>query len=59
MAIIQTGIAVWLGTLIAFAFPVLFIVIIETLMIPLEERKLEKTFGKHYQEYKRKVRRWI
>lgn len=59
MAAILIGTAIWLGSWIAFAFSAVFIVIIETSFIPLEERKLEKTFGKRYLEYKRKVRRWI
>ena len=59
MAAILFGIAIFLGTLVTFAFPVLFIMIIETLFIPDEERKLEKIFGNQYKEYKNKVRQWI
>ena len=59
MAAILLGVAVLLGTLFAFAFPVLFAWIIETLFIPNEEKKLEKTFGEKYRKYKKKVRRWL
>lgn len=59
MAAILSGIAILLGTLVTFAFPVIFIMIIETQLIPDEERKLEKIFGEQYKEYKNKVRQWI
>lgn len=59
MAAILFGSAVVMGTLVSFAFPVLFVLIIELLFIPDEERRLEEIFGGRYREYKRKVRRWI
>jgi protein-S-isoprenylcysteine O-methyltransferase Ste14 len=59
MAAILSGSAVATGTLVPFVFVVLFIVIIEVLFIPAEERMLEEIFGEAYREYKRKVRRWI
>ncbi|MFZ3383249.1 MAG: isoprenylcysteine carboxylmethyltransferase family protein [Candidatus Methanoperedens sp.] len=59
MAAILLGFAILQGTLVTFAFPALFIMIIETLFIPDEERKLEKIFGEQYKEYKNKVRQWI
>ena len=57
MAAMLLGIAILLGTLITFAFPALFITIIETLLIPNEERKMEKIFGGRYRKYKNKVRK--
>ena len=33
--------------------------LINALAIPGEERHLEHKFGKHYRDYKKKVRRWI
>jgi len=59
MAAILFGSAVVMGTLVSFVFPVLFIVIIELLFIPDEERRLEEIFGEEYREYMRKVRRWV
>ncbi|HMB46120.1 MAG TPA: isoprenylcysteine carboxylmethyltransferase family protein [Candidatus Methanoperedens sp.] len=59
MTAILLGIAIFLGTLVTFTFPALFMMIIETLFIPDEERKLEKIFGEQYKEYKNKVRQWI
>jgi len=59
MAAILFGSAVLMGTLVPFVFPVLFIVIIEVLFIPDEERRLEEIFGEEYREYKREVGRWV
>ncbi len=59
MAAILLGIAVFLGTLVTFAFPVIFIMIIQTRLIPEEERKLENIFGEQYRDYIMKVRKWI
>ena len=56
---ILLGVVVLHGTLIMFAFPVIFAIIMETKFIPMEEKNLEKAFGEKYREYKKKVRRWI
>ena len=45
MAAMLFGSAVVMGTLVPFVFTVLFIVIIEVLFIPDEERRLEEIFG--------------
>ena len=59
MLITLFGLAVLLGSLITFIFPIIFFVIIEWIFIPLEEKNMEKIFGKKYIEYKTKVREWI
>jgi protein-S-isoprenylcysteine O-methyltransferase Ste14 len=59
MASILLGVAVLMGTLVALAFPVIFVMLIEFFIIPREERMLEKIFGEPYREYKKRVRRWI
>lgn len=59
MAAILLGLAVLHGTLITFIFPIIFIILMETIFIPMEEKNLEKSFGKKYLNYKKKVRRWI
>ena len=59
MASILLGVAVVLGSMVTFAFPVIFVMLIEFFIIPGEERKLEKIFGEQYKEYKKSVRRWI
>lgn len=58
-AAILFGIAVNHGTLITFVSPIAFAILMETIFIPMEERKLEKAFGKRYLEYRKKVKRWI
>jgi protein-S-isoprenylcysteine O-methyltransferase Ste14 len=57
--ILSLGIAVLLGSLITFVFPTALLLILDKLYIPAEEKRLEKTFGKEYLEYKQRVRRWI
>ena len=59
MTFILFGIALLHGTLITFIFPIFFIILTEKLFIPIEEKNLEKTFGKKYLDYKKKVGRWI
>ena len=59
MLAILLGTAIVSGALIAFIFPIVFIVLMEILFMPLEEKNMEKTFGKEYIKYKNKVRRWI
>jgi protein-S-isoprenylcysteine O-methyltransferase Ste14 len=59
MLIILLGIAIILGNLITFIFPLIFVAVINNKYLPVEEKNMEKTFGKKYKEYKNKVRRWI
>ena len=59
MMSILLGVAIFLGSLITFAFPIIFIMIMEKLFIPLEEKNLKNKFGNQYVDYKRRVRRWI
>lgn len=59
MMSILLGIAIFLGSLVTFAFPIIFIMIMEKIFIPLEEENLEKKFGNQYIDYKKRVRRWI
>ena len=59
MALTLFGISILLGSLITFIFPILFIVLTNIYTIPIEEKNLEKKFGKEYIEYKKRVRRWI
>ncbi len=59
MMSILLGVAIFLGSLIAFAFPIIFLIIMERRFIPLEEKNLEKKFGNQYIDYKKRVRRWI
>ena len=59
MVIWLMGLAVLLGSLSAFLFPLLFFLTANFLIIPLEEQSMEETFGERYREYKRHVRRWL
>ena len=53
------GLATFLGSLMAFIYPILFFIILQFAFIPLEERSMEEAFGKEYLEYKQRVRRWL
>ncbi len=57
--IMATGWAVNLGSLSPFIAPVLFFAVINTLVIPHEERNLLAAFGNRYQSYLNAVRRWV
>ncbi len=59
MIIALVGEAIFLGSLITFIIPLLFIILIRTINIPFEEKNLEKIFGKKYLDYKKRVGRWI
>ncbi len=59
MVIFLLGTAIFMGSIIAFLSPVLFFMFINFSFIPYEEKLLTKIFGKEYENYKRKVRRWI
>jgi protein-S-isoprenylcysteine O-methyltransferase Ste14 len=59
MLIWLIGLAVLLGSLIAFVFPVIFFVLANSLMIPLEEKSMGQLFGKQFVEYRQTVRRWL
>ena len=59
LLLILTGWAVWLGSLTNLVLIVLFMLVITELQIKPEEKTLRKLFGHDYEEYCRKVRRWI
>ncbi len=59
MAAMLLGEAVVLGTLITFLFPIVFVALMEKTFIRIEEKNLERVFGKEYLSYKSRVRRWI
>jgi protein-S-isoprenylcysteine O-methyltransferase Ste14 len=53
------GIGIFTGSYLSFIFPVLFWIVMNYSNIPFEEAKMEKEFGKKFQEYKNQTRRWI
>ncbi|WP_257656700.1 methyltransferase family protein [Parapedobacter lycopersici] len=58
MTLALLGIAILLGSLSPFIFPLVFTIIIDRSFIQNEESKLEKLFGKEYLAYKKRVNRW-
>jgi protein-S-isoprenylcysteine O-methyltransferase Ste14 len=59
MLIWLTGLAVLLGSLISFFFPLLIFILANFLLIPPEEKKLQETFGEQFISYRQQVRRWL
>ncbi len=59
MALAHGGLALCAGSMAAFATLVLSILVTQTYVIAREERYLEAKFGAPYDEYKKRVRRWI
>ncbi len=59
MTLILAGIAVLLGSAIAFVSPIAFAIVIQIKFMPMEERALERVFGVQYAEYRKRVRAWI
>jgi protein-S-isoprenylcysteine O-methyltransferase Ste14 len=59
MLIWLIGLSVLLGSLITFLFPILFFLLANFFVIPLEEKSMEQTAGEQFAEYKRRVRRWL
>ncbi len=57
--ILSLGFAIFLGSISMFLFPVVLLLILNFCYIPVEEAKLEETFGEKYLIYKKRVRRWI
>lgn len=57
--ILSTGVAITLGSLVTFTFPIALFILLDRLYIPVEEKSLEMLFGSPYLDYKTRVRRWI
>ena len=57
--LIVTGTAIAFSSLSTFIAPVLFFVVVNTIVIPFEEQNLQRAFGDTYDRYRRAVRRWI
>jgi protein-S-isoprenylcysteine O-methyltransferase Ste14 len=52
------GLAILLGSLVSFLYPILFF-IIANVMIIYEEAKLSQIYNDEYTNYQRRVRRWL
>ena len=58
-SLLQLGIAAWINSLWLIATLIVAIALMTTVVIPREERYLERKFGTEYLDYKARVRRWI
>jgi protein-S-isoprenylcysteine O-methyltransferase Ste14 len=53
------GVLLWSGSAWFLLPPLGFVLWIDRLQIPYEERKLSRLFGDEYEAYRRRVRRWL
>ena len=56
---ILLGVAVLLGSLVAFLAPAAMFITLQKLFIPKEEQMLAQSFGQAFLDYKMQVRRWL
>lgn len=59
LVLMLTGIALGMGSLTPWLVIPLFVWVINTRVIPVEEQMLEEKFGETYLDFKRRVRRWV
>jgi protein-S-isoprenylcysteine O-methyltransferase Ste14 len=59
MLLIALGTAITLSSIYAFIAPIIFFLVVNTVIIPFEENRLQKNFGIEYERYKGSVRRWL
>lgn len=59
LVVISLGLAFWVGSLPMFAVPLLAFAVANWVHIPFEEAKMRRQFGAQFDDYTRKVRRWI
>jgi protein-S-isoprenylcysteine O-methyltransferase Ste14 len=57
--VIGVGAALVAGTWLMWLVPVLLFVLDNFVIMPYEERSMERTFGDAYRAYRSRVRRWI
>jgi len=59
MFLLLFGLAIYLQSAFTLLVPIIFIIFIQKYFIPIEETNLKKQFGQKYQQYQKKVRRWL
>ena len=59
MFLLLLGFGICFRNLLSILVPFVFAASIRILFITAEERMLSETFGQHYLDYKKRVRRWI
>ena len=57
--IVQVGYIIWFGSALAILYAFLFFLAFHVLIIVVEEPILRNTFGETYEEYQKKVPRWM
>ena len=53
------GFAVFFGSSVMLAAPIIFLLVIDRMVIPKEEDTMDRLFGQQYRDYKNRVRRWL
>ncbi len=56
---ILLGFAIFFWSPVMVLAPIIFFLVIDRVVIPKEEEALERTFGSAYQDYQRRVHRWL
>ncbi|HEY2107991.1 MAG TPA: isoprenylcysteine carboxylmethyltransferase family protein [Candidatus Binataceae bacterium] len=56
---ILLGFAIFFWSPVMLLAPIIFFLVIDRVVIPKEEETLERAFGIAYQDYQRRVRRWL
>lgn len=59
LVVVTLGIAFWVGAWPMFAAPVAVFVTANWVHIPFEEAKMRRQFGREFDDYVRRVRRWM
>jgi protein-S-isoprenylcysteine O-methyltransferase Ste14 len=59
LLLIALGATITLSSISSFIAPLIFFLVVNTVIIPFEENRLQKNFGIEYERYKGSVRRWI
>ena len=57
--LIALGASNMLSSLSAFIAPIILFLVVNTIIIPFEENRLQKNFDIEYEKYKASVRRWL
>jgi protein-S-isoprenylcysteine O-methyltransferase Ste14 len=59
LVVIGVGAALLAGTWLMWAVPVIIFLLDEFVIIPFEERSMERAYGDAFRAYKARVRRWL
>jgi protein-S-isoprenylcysteine O-methyltransferase Ste14 len=59
MSLLLLGVALLLGTVAALIPAVIFPYVMDRVFMRMEEKMLAETFGREWEEYQSRVRRWI